>query len=728
MYEKFAQWISEHKEFAQAVAKLLLDPDGASFPTTKTAAVDEPTQIFLKYRAEYLDQGREFLVAVAGAEVGREARQELLVASEADAHLFHNAAVLWLEDNPGTVIKNVLDYEECLKALWFDEVLRAGTARAKTMSNREKALRLYCFGADRDTPLPMGDNGLAAARLLSHVSLGKVIARDRTRFHDDGAIRVHPGFWGLFLFSPVNKSHRGNFRVEQDSAEERWLNELPALAIEPKLVHDAPRGQFQVYERVPRPFLDTALTPPGVFLHRSRAHGRDDFLVRVAGTDRGTRKVMVTCTKGVGLQPDCLPRDIAVRVSGVKEFTSAFEKATTTNLPFTYPVAGQNEGDSSWRNMGFCLVRGDDSDEIATVDFAHFRELYEKAAEHRLRDSVGGFVEPFVCVELNCLPHNVERMPEVAAAVEKKGISWPAQVVTVSDRETSLRLTKQGTDQDYDYRAPALELLEWERVYAGSAFPAKLQEVIHKDVEDLISTMTTAIERLIPKEEARSWVDALPAKRALLERRALLAARVISSALASWTVFVENGLASDTYTGSFSGRNFNSGPRDSNEWGPFSRGSVRSDHQAPAGEGKYCGHVDLGNLAETLGMPGSRVFAAVGLTQGTSVPSLRAVEKSDGSDEDFNTLRDLDLLWTESALYRLAIELGQFFRQAKVKLDEIAQTRAKEVWGTDLPIDEQVVVQFRAALESLGKAAAETEGRQPTPVLPLFYDLLPKKV
>lgn len=723
MYERFAEWIGKHGEFTQAVTKLLRDPDGASFPTTTTPAVDEPTQIFLKYRAEYLDLGREFLVAAAGAGIGREDRRTLLVASEADAHLFHNAAVLWLEENPGNVLQDVLDYEECLKALWFDEVLRADTTRGKATSNREKALRLYCFGADRETPLPMGDQRLAAARLAAHVSLGKVIARDETRFHQDGAIRAHPGFWGLFLFSPVNKGHRGTFAVEPGSTEERWLNELTALAMKPELVHDAPHGQFQVYERVPRPFLDTVLTPPGVFLHRSRAHGRDDFLVRVTGADQATRKVMVACTKGVGLQPDCLPGDIAVRVSGVSEFKSAYEK-NTTKLPFTYPVSGQNEGDSSWRNMGFCLVRGDDSDEIATVDFAHFRYLYEKAAGHRLRDSARGFVEPFVCVELSCLPHNVERMPEVAAAVKENGISWPAQVVTVSDRETSLRLAKQNNDQDYDYGAPALELLEWERAYAGSAFPAKLRELVLADVEEVVLTMTKAVDRLSTKEYALTWTQELPARRALLERRMVLAAQVISSVLASWTVFVDNGWASDTYTGSFSGRNFNTGPRDSNEWGPFSRGSVRSDHKAPAGEGRYCGHVDLGNLTETLGMPGSRVFAAVGLIRDTSVPSLRAVAKAGADDEEFNDLLGLDTVWTESALYRLAVELGQFLRQAKGKLDEIAKASAKEAWGPGLPLDEQVVVKFRAALETL-RTAAKEKGGQPAPVLPLLDDLLP---
>ncbi|MET9224627.1 hypothetical protein [Lentzea sp. NPDC003310] len=723
MYERFAEWIRVHGEFTKAVTKLLRDPDGASFPTASTPADDEHTRTFLKHRAEYLDLGREFLVAVGGAGVGVEDRRKLLVASEADAHLFHNAAVLWLEVNPGSVLRDVLDYEECLKALWFDEVLRADTTRGKVATNREKALRLYCFGADRETPLPMGDQRLAAARLAAHVSLGKVIARDETRFHQDGAIRAHPGFWGLFLFSPVNKDHRGTFPVQPGSAEERWLNALPALEMKPELVHDAPTGQFQIYERVPRPFLDTALAPPGVFLHRSRAHGRDDFLVRVTGTDKATRKVMVACTKGVGLQPDCLPRDIALRVAGVTEFKSAYEK-NTTKLPFTYPVSGQNAGDSSWRNMGFCLVRGDDSDEIATVDFAHFRHLYEKAAVHRLRASAAGFVEPFVCVELSCLPHNVERMPEVAAAVQENGISWPAQVVTVSERETSLRLAKQNNDQDYDYGAPTLELLEWERAYADSAIPAKLRQLVLADVEEVVLAMTKAVDRVYPAEQALTWMQGLPARRELLERRMVLAARVISSVLASWTVFVDNGWASDTYTGSFSGRNFNTGPRDSNEWGPFSRGSVRSDHQASAGEGKYCGHVDLGNLAETLGMPGSRVFAAVGLLRDTAAPSLRALETAGAEDEVFNDLLGLDTVWKESVLCRLGMEIGQFLRQAKEKLDEIAKAGAKDAWGPQLPVDDQVVVKFRDALEKLRTAARE-KVVQPAPVLPLLDDLLP---
>lgn len=81
-------------------------------------------------------------------------------------------------------------------------------------------------------------------------------------------------------------------------------------------------------------------------------------------------------------------------------------------------------------------------------------------------------------------------------------------------------------------------------------------------------------------------------------------------------------------------------------------------------------------------------------------------------------------MWTESALYRLAVELGQFLRQAKGKLDEIAKASAKEAWGPGLPLDEQVVVKFRAALETL-RTAAKEKGGQPAPVLPLLDDLLP---
>src|SRR5205085_1517574 len=86
-----------------------------------------------------------------------------------------------------------------------------------------------------------------------------------------------------------------------------------------------------------------------------------------------------------------------------------------------------------------------------------------------------------------------------------------------------------------------------------------------------------------------------------LEDRMLLGFRILLRMMASYRVFLDENWATDTYTGSFSGRNFNSGPRDSNEWEPLSNPSEKPDDaKGPSGEGTFCAHVDVGNLLLTL--------------------------------------------------------------------------------------------------------------------------------
>src|SRR5215470_15854275 len=127
MYDEFATWIAEHRDWVDDLAWLRANALGFSFTSmleppadTAGAYVNLPATHHLRVtraaehvddlvtyreyaerweryeggRAEYVGLGTRFLLAVANPETDVDARRGLLVASEADDHLCHNAAVL----------------------------------------------------------------------------------------------------------------------------------------------------------------------------------------------------------------------------------------------------------------------------------------------------------------------------------------------------------------------------------------------------------------------------------------------------------------------------------------------------------------------------------------------------------------------------------------------------------------------------------------------------------
>jgi hypothetical protein len=275
MYKKYRDWLAAHQKWVEALVRLLNSPHGFSFivpvpepefdtkysdPKTYLHAVnirefeedekayDEWTKdwkVFQDGFADYRDIGAQFHADVTDPWKDLVAKRELLIASEADGHIFHNAAVLWLEhikekldptdgkvgtepldqaktaQPPNTIVfRDRLDYEEVLKTLWASELIQAHPDWDQQMakpSPRCAALLDYCIGRhDRgDVPAWNAPN-LPVLRRRSHVTLGKVLKRRETQFHAGKQIRVHPGFWGLFLFSPVNCHDRGFYRIGPD--------------------------------------------------------------------------------------------------------------------------------------------------------------------------------------------------------------------------------------------------------------------------------------------------------------------------------------------------------------------------------------------------------------------------------------------------------------------------------------------------------------------------------
>ena len=254
----------------------------------------------------------------------------------------------------------------------------------------------------------------------------------------------------------------------------------------------------------------------------------------------------------------------------------------------------------------------------------------------------------------------------------QKKIGYPVQVATLSPVETSLRLHKRGDGQDYDYGHLPLELLEWERCYAGVEGLPMLEEAIKNDISQLEKHL---LQFTVSEEQLRGKIQQL-------QRRMLLCGRILRSMLASYIVFVECDRSSDSYTGSFSGRNYNSGPRDSNEWGDLIQPSERQEFGGPAGEGVLGGHIDLANLSASVGVGGD-LYRAMGLQVGILV--------------SMDEYEEVDQMWSGCALHQCSIKLSQFLgdRSAKKWLDEAFQAgRDKE------KANEAVTTLFREKLRS----------------------------
>lgn len=850
MYQKFKGWIEQKKVWVELLDKLRLHPRGFSFTkkahqphlnetlypagvseespihllvSTRRREYEEATQEYEEYEAdweaylagfeEYLKIGAEFHAAMTDPRVELNEKMQLIIASENDGHLMHNAAVLWIEANevslvdeeikvgsepfcqkqsskvPNTIDDDGrLDYEEVLKTLWASELVRAHPAWCESQEYdqpRCKALLKYCIGRDDLDTVPTWNHPkLDEFRKDSHVTLGKVLVRRRTQFHDE-RIRVHPGYWGLYLVSPLFDLDRGFYDVEEGDADDNWLNYLETrLGMPDSLIrHESVQGtkNFQIYERIPRLYANPTITPPGVYLHRSRAHGRDDFLVLVTGQSEDDRECMVVCTKGVGADPDLIPAETAGQLSHTLALKNGWGNPSHRDFPFGYPEAGKEDNAGSWRNVGFCLMHGSGHDEIASVDFNNFGIMFDVARSHKLGGVATGFVEPFVAIEISCVSRNKARMPMVVSGVEGQGtIGYPVEVATMAPLETSLRLYKRRANQDYDYGHLPLEILEWERCYAKVPVPELLAKGIEMDIERLGSEIIPRIirddaidevrkryysanlgeleraveedvqaqlllaegelqgeyERAIQSKNPYSGYNRLltletagsaeeRAKRAQekfreqlrtkrekelrgasvaakarfeeilaqheqqiaeevekktrertelhlqekrlaiedLRNRMLLAARIMHGMLATYVIFVDHGWATDTYTGSFSGRNYNSGVRDSNEWGEFVEPSEKTTLGGRAGEGLLRAHIDIGNIPTAIGTDGD-VFLSMGLADIWHTGGV-----------DLGTHHDLvlkcNLMWTGCALHKCATEITAFFARAKLALDEI---------------------------------------------------------
>lgn len=611
--------------------------------------------------ADYKEIGQQFFLDVTDPTAELYDVAELMAFSEECDHLFHNAAVLWLEDHESDVAElQRPSYEETLKLLWFLRLLLslpdqyADFFNVDTWSERLKALARYTLGRDANawSKIPHCNQAefLAESQKYSHVTLGKVLLRRETSFHADWSIRAHPGFWGLFLVSPYNNGDRGFFnpgKLDADTLKWIELLTLPPFKNDenPDFFRNRDEG-FQIYERVPRLFLDN-MTLPGVYLHRSKAHGRDDFLALVKDDSINGRRVMLACTKGVGGDPNLIPESLVSNNVDMSEFKKRFNEEESYLLPITYPTEIAKTTDS-WANVGFCAAMGKHNEEMANIDFEHFGELSN--AIRRARPLAGlseGIVEPFVCIEISRFRHNFERLPvnlrrvgfgveefptagPVSLLPERALIGFPVQIVTVAPCETSLRIYKtkgSNSKQNYDYDCPALELEEWHRCYKHFVIPgedeqdrlmeidlSKLRVFLLKNqvwahnpdgyntviqLDEYFDHDQKEIEELYGEAVDTILAPVLPKMRIIF--------RILHGVAASYISFLNLDWASDSYTGSFSGRNYNSGPRDSNEWGDFIRSSSQATGTTPAGEGPFCGSVDAGQLGGLVGFGGDLI-------------------------------------------------------------------------------------------------------------------------
>jgi len=634
----FQEWLNKKADWIELLKKLAEHPRGFSFTEPITPNYTNANEANYKSQWDeyavdldsFLEMGANFVAAVAASPFDLSMARDLLIFSEEKGHLLHTAAVLWLEHAEGAfdnhawaryVDKNkkshvklearraleaargkggqppaLRDYEEVLKRVYLDELERWHPEwKENQKPARREAMYKYLTGmAPADAPLP-SDNAnkiatvtSATRRNLSHLTLGKVHVHRKTQAHDGPQpVRAHPGFWGLYSLAPFFQDDRGRFTAEENKSDLAWVNYAidpngPLKMAKKNLSHFLADNQFQVYEKVPRLFADTALTKPGVYLHRSKAHGRDDFLAAVWGTQANDRKCMVFCTKGVGGDKDLVPSTtagdkVAFQTRFGTNWTNPKNDAQRTQFAFAYPAVDTDMGAGSWRNLGFCLQSGAESIqgtekvwqmeiEVASVDFRNFEMMYKKAVDHRLKDIAKGFVQPYIVIEISRLERNRVRMPSIRAGVDRGEIGYPVQVVTLSPIETSLRMFKNSPNdpQNYDYDNVDLEVMELQRVYANSPplSDATLQ-AIDADVAKLREYHTAAATQYNVPDQQKQLIEPAMVK---VRERMQLAMKIMRNAVASYLVFINSGRSSDSYTSSFAGRNFASGPRDSNDW------------------------------------------------------------------------------------------------------------------------------------------------------------------
>lgn len=681
-YDRYARWADDNKTWVDAYENLRRSPNGFSFvrklgrPELEDRYAVGESYLFRTRRAEaaadavqydkeyeprweqywagieaYIAVGREFLDQATDPGKNLAAKHELLARDRDAAFLMHNAAVLWLEANESVRRGAAQDYEEVLKVLWLD-TLRACHPEwaAGAPTARQAALRRYLLGRDDQDAIPVWDDaGLPGVRAASHVTLGKVLLRGDPPL-PDGHL-AHPSSWGLFLVSPLNDADRGFYAPDAEDAA--WVGRLSAGRV-PDTVFRHDPARFQVYEIVPRPYGDRAVATPGVYLNRSQAHGRDDFLTFLPAGGGP----LVFCTKGVGSDPALIGSPTARDYEFVKSYAAAFKNPRATAYPFAYTTLGSQEGKraGSWRNIGFCAAYN--GDEIAIVDHLNFQAMHRAASRNPLTQNHHGFVQAIACVEINALERTRARLPETLLDdIKADVIGYPVQLVTASPVETCLRLSRENNAQDYVLHHPLLEADEWQRCFTSVPVPT----VVTRAIDDDLAALEAEIRAYVDQNDWTTVVGypetELATRLALLRRRMFLAVQATYLALASWQVFLSAGWASDTYTGSFSGRNFNSGPRDSNEWGPLDRPSEAQEYGKPAGDGELCLHIDLANLRGLLSANGE-IQKALRLSPGTYP------DKSEGDSAYY----EAESLWTGCALADLSLVVTRALSDATRKL------------------------------------------------------------
>ena len=509
-YSPYADWASHHNQWVATLKELQRCPARFSF-TEKLAAPEEEniyasgdSHLFITRRQEYHDEatwysktyeqlwavytsgldeylaiGEKFLRHLTDPGMTLMQKHDLMVEAQGDHFLMHNAAVRWLEEHPASDLGKCQDYEEVLKVLWLD-TLRDGHRewRGRKPTKRQQRLLTYLLGRDDQDVIPAwNDPRLPQIREASHVTLGKVILTT----HSPIGRWMHPCYWGLFLVSPLHDGDRGFYIPDADDPDHKWVTHLANdFRLESRYFRHHP-NEFQVYEIAPRPYGNPAYATSGIYLNRSQAHGRDDFLTLVPEPGGTPAVTLVFCTKGVGSDPDLIGSETARNLDFVKRFKNRFA-APTTQYPFAYPLnTDRDVGNAgSWRNIGFCTTYA--GDEISIVDFTNFGTMYDRATVHPRTRDCNGFVQPVALVEINSLPRTQARMPDIQAGINSELIGYPVQVVTVSPIETCLRLSKEGKPQDYILGNLALEVDEWERCYSSVPLPSSLIKALADDV------------------------------------------------------------------------------------------------------------------------------------------------------------------------------------------------------------------------------------------------------
>jgi len=359
--EEMRQLVKNNRHFFDDLAKARRNPTGFYFELIKEHCD--------KCWTRYLELGRFFHGMITGGSLSAGEKATLMRFSEEMDHVLHNAAVLYLEETETSTsdFKDGIRHvrvgksfdprshmhqeppERLIQPLAFagesyDDTTAVNNANAIGCGRLDYELQLQRLWLDRVGE--EGDPYISHERFqalldwgLGHTILGKIVLRRKTQFHDDGRIEMHPGFWGLFIVGSMSTGDKGSYTIsESDPKENSWRTFLEMGGV-----------RLPFMERVPRFFADVEKVDPGIYFHRSKAHGRDEFLAWVSGKNEKDRKTMVFCTKGVGADFDLVKNGPAGRIHG--NFEQSWEQGSS--LPFSY---AKDQG--SWSTLGFCSVEG----------------------------------------------------------------------------------------------------------------------------------------------------------------------------------------------------------------------------------------------------------------------------------------------------------------------------------------------------------------------------------